>query len=251
MQAIAKTLTSLAWLAVSWLVTAAPVVQAQSIPPELRARAQALQERERVLLSERHAWNTLINDARTFFILVPTPVGHYLVPVDVELLSQVTVRQLILRQLTNRTPYLAPWTSTAQSVSDGIRPMVELDRAARQQIRQSVLPELEAALARTHEEFRALVARPGANATERTFVRPMVDEFHRVDACVNWGGWCDQFAADRWCQLNGFARSSSWVPDKADLTKESTKTLGDGRVCNLQTRPPSGCGTFKSITCTR
>jgi hypothetical protein len=251
MHAIAKAAATLAWVAAFGLLTAGPDAQAQPIPPELRARAQALQERERALLAERHEWNTLVNDARTFFILVPTPVGHYVVPVDVDALSQLTLRQLLLRQLTNRTPYLAPWTSTARSVSDGIRPMVEFDRATRQQIRQSVLPELEAALTRTREEFADLLSRPGGVQTEFTFVRPKVDDVHRVDACVNWGGWCDQFAADRWCQLNGFARSNKWEPEKADLTNESTKTLGDGRVCNLQTRPPSGCGTFKFITCTR
>lgn len=234
--------------------------QTQQIPLELRQRTCQLQQREASILRGWNEWNVLVNDATQFFVLVTFPNGHHVVPVDVRALSNIPLHQLMLRRITGGTPDLARCTDTAQSVEEALRPVVELERQVRQQIRQHVLPELDGGRAQTRAEFAQLVAgvgpqsaRPPAASADlnlRTEDRPPVDGTDRVDACVNWGGWCDQFAADRWCKDHGFAKARRYRMSKIDLSRESTMTLGDRRVCDIKTRPPGGCCAFDFITCT-
>jgi hypothetical protein len=83
-------------------------------------------------------------------------------------------------------------------------------------------------------------------------VNPQYKTFHNptiggkfVDRCLYWARQCNKPAADRFCQLAGFAGASSWRWDY----KRPTVILGSGRVCDLAN--PRGCGGFSQITCIR
>ncbi|HEV8374739.1 MAG TPA: hypothetical protein VGR38_00735 [Candidatus Polarisedimenticolia bacterium] len=78
-----------------------------------------------------------------------------------------------------------------------------------------------------------------------TFPRPVKDG-RRIDVCYVWGSLCGAPAANAYCRLMGFARSSTFTIDKGIGAQSATLVLGDGKVCNQ----PS-CDGFASITCTK
>lgn len=62
----------------------------------------------------------------------------------------------------------------------------------------------------------------------------------RVDRCWRFGAECDKVAADRFCQLHGYAGSEDW----AHAAHRPTFVVGDNRVCD-----ESFCEGFTYIRC--
>jgi hypothetical protein len=74
---------------------------------------------------------------------------------------------------------------------------------------------------------------------------------HRVDNCLAWAGQCGDPAAQAFCVRKGFRKVVAWENETIDLQTQSTVTLGTGDVCSAARHPPSGCGAFKRIVCSR
>ncbi|MCU0583938.1 MAG: hypothetical protein MUE57_08880 [Syntrophales bacterium] len=62
----------------------------------------------------------------------------------------------------------------------------------------------------------------------------------RVDRCWRFGDECDKVAADRFCQMHGYAGSADW----AHAAHRPTYVIGDNRVCD-----ESFCEGFTYIRC--
>jgi len=71
----------------------------------------------------------------------------------------------------------------------------------------------------------------GSSEATHMFFNPTYGGY-RVDWCLHWGRDCGKPAADRFCQLMGYAGTKSWqvAPDIGNITP--TYVLGDGKICN-------------------
>lgn len=78
-------------------------------------------------------------------------------------------------------------------------------------------------------------------AEDAQFSNPQVNGVV-VDHCLNWGSNCDQPAADRFCQDQGYARASHY----AVFSHAPTFVQGDSKICENQ-----WCVGFSQVTCTR
>ena len=83
----------------------------------------------------------------------------------------------------------------------------------------------------------------GLAAGSKTFTDPSV-EGYRVDWCVTLGVGCGEPAANAFCRLQGFTRSTSHEVARHIGAQTPTRTLGAGEVCGAPE-----CDGFKSITC--
>lgn len=93
--------------------------------------------------------------------------------------------------------------------------------------------------------FRALVilglclVAPSAQATTRMFFSPEIDGT-RLDACLSDGTACGKPAADAFCRVQGFDRSTLFQREKL----ASTRVLDSGQVCS-----GGSCTAFRQIRC--
>jgi hypothetical protein len=222
-----------------WFGTA----HAQQVPPELRAELQRLQAREQALLKARNLCLELLEDHENLLIQVDIGAGFTL-PLAVPRAS-----------LTTEAILGAIYRGSAQQHVQGL---LLFDRAVRQDIQQRRIPEIDTKLAEVRSEFDKLTAQArGQTSPVKSTAAwgpgtsngvPM-DGGHRVDTCLVWGGWCDQIAADYFCEQRGFGKALKVERETINLAIESSITLKSREVCSTAHHPPSGCGAFKSITC--
>ena len=76
-----------------------------------------------------------------------------------------------------------------------------------------------------------------------TFPLPRYMDY-RVDFCEYWGTQCGWAVADRWCQLNGYQRATTWLAEPNIGTIDPTWVIGEQRRCDQDF-----CGGFAEITC--
>jgi len=86
-----------------------------------------------------------------------------------------------------------------------------------------------------------IVEKPSA-PTSKFFMGPSVDGY-ALDICYSWGKHCGKPAADAFCRLVGFSRSSSHVT-QADTPP--TKVISTGKVCT-----DWYCDKISEITCVK
>jgi len=226
---------------------------AQQVPLESRPKLRELQEREQALLNARRVLTELLNDRADVIMTVSVAerrgADPVVLPVGVSRTNLFTT--IVMETMLEKEK--KPIYTVEQMVGHFLRQ----DRALRQQIQQSTIPDIDTKLAETRGEVDRLLApaeRPGARAQSTaesgsaTKNVPM-KKGHRVDVCLVWSGQCGKPAADRWCVDNQLGQSLKFSIETIDLKTESSITLGSGDVCSAAHHPASGCGAFTSITC--
>lgn len=86
-----------------------------------------------------------------------------------------------------------------------------------------------------------------AGAPTRRFENPRVTHegrSYRVDACRVWGNDCGEPAADRFCQLQGYAEAAGFAGDRDVGARTPTLVIDDRRVCDQP-----ACDSFSYIVC--
>ena len=122
-----------------------------------------------------------------------------------------------------------------------MREPTEAEPESEPRLRWSPVPTT---LATTTILFLVMVASP-ATAIETTFFLP-ADDQGRIDVCLHWGAQCSGEAADVYCKVQGFQRTSGWDVDYDIGAESPTVVIGDGRVCRGEF-----FDAYHSITCER
>lgn len=78
---------------------------------------------------------------------------------------------------------------------------------------------------------------------EQTYVLPGYNG-DRLDLCVDWGAGCGEPAANKFCQVNGWAMASGYVVANDIGDSTPTRLIGTGAVCDQEF-----CDGFEEITC--
>jgi len=123
---------------------------ARQVPPELRARLQRLQERERALLNARNLLTDYLNDRES--LLVPAPVWVDGVP---------TVVPVSLPRTNLAATSVLIGMITKETVEDVIKHLLLEDRKVRQEIQQNRIPGIDKELAELRSDFDKLMAQAG------------------------------------------------------------------------------------------
>lgn len=86
----------------------------------------------------------------------------------------------------------------------------------------------------------ALLNATGADALEARFDRPMYKRIARLDNCLHFGKFCGKPAADDYCRIQGYERSTRFDFERAS----PTRVINFGQECK-----GPGCVAFKFIVC--